>query len=62
MIAHSASAIVSHSFFLDTTLRSAERKPSKASLARRWIFAMVAARQRQADKRLAGYLRAVQNR
>jgi hypothetical protein len=62
MTDHSASAIVSHTFFLDTTLRFADDKPLKESPARRWIVAMMSARQRQVDKRLADYLPRVQYR
>jgi hypothetical protein len=60
MTAQSAAAVASRSFFLDSldsTRRPADRKPSKESVARRWIVAIMAARQRQADKRLVGYLR-----
>jgi hypothetical protein len=58
MTAHSAT-IASYSLFLDTTTRFADTDPLKESFARRWIIAMMAARQRQADKRLANYLQRV---
>ena len=60
MTAHSASTIVSHPLFLDTTTRLADADPLKEFFARRWLIAMMAARQRQADRRVTNYLRRIQ--